>query len=191
MPDHSAPPRKLLVLDLDETLVHAREDRLEHDEDFRVGPYYVYRRPHLEKFVQTTLERYDVGVWTASGELYASQVINRIFPAGALKFVWSSKRCTVARNWTTGEYETIKNLSKLKKQGYALDSILAIDDTPSKYARSFGNLVAVREFVGDRSDNELPLLLQYLESLHPVENVRTVEKRRWQERLLQRGTSVA
>ena len=176
--------RKLLVLDLDETLVHATENQLGHAEDFRVGPYFVYRRPHLAEFLADVLQQFDVGVWTASGELYAAQVIERIFAPDSLKFVWSSQRCTTTRDWTTGHCTTIKNLSKLKRQGYALDSIIAVDDTPSKYARSFGNLVTVREFIGDRSDVELPALALYLRSLLPATNVRAIEKRRWREQVM-------
>ena len=108
-------------------------------------------------------------------------VLERIFPAGALEFVWSSQRCTLTRDWTTGDYTTVKNLRKLKARGYPLESIIAVDDTPSKYARSYGNLVSVREFVGDPTDDELPLLAAYLQELAPVPNVRTVEKRRWRE----------
>lgn len=173
--------RKLLVLDLDETLIHATEETLDHDEDFRVGPYRVHLRPHLSGFVSGMLTQFKVGVWTASGESYAAQVVERIFPSGALEFVWSSKRCTTTRDWTTGEYQTIKNLQKLKSKGYPLESIIAVDDTPAKYARSYGNLVTVREFVGDRSDAELPLLAAYLAHLADVPNVRSVEKRNWRE----------
>lgn len=175
--------RKLLVLDLDETLIHATESTLAHDEDFRVGPYRVHLRPHLAGFVSTVLAQFRVGVWTASGESYAAQVVERIFPAGALEFVWSSGRCTTTRDWTTGEYQSVKNLQKLKSRGYALESIIAVDDTPAKYARSYGNLVTVREFVGDRSDAELPLLAAYLAHLAGVPNVRRVEKRNWREHM--------
>lgn len=177
----TAKTRKLLVLDLDETLIHATEHALGQDEDFRVGPYRVHLRPHLRDFVSAVLARFEVGVWTASGEIYASQVIERIFPSGALAFLWSSARCTTARDFTTGGYQTIKNLQKLKSRGYALESIIAVDDTPSKYARSYGNLVTVQEFVGDRSDAELPLLAAYLAHLAQVPNVRRVEKRNWRE----------
>jgi len=175
--------RKLLVLDLDETLVHATEETLAHDEDFCVGPYRVHLRPHLSSFVSHVLERFRVGVWTASGESYAAQIVERIFPNGSLEFVWSSKRCTMARDFTTGGYQTLKNLQKLKTRGYPLESIIAVDDTPSKYARSYGNLVTVREFLGDRSDAELPLLAAYLAQLAEVPNVRSVEKRGWRTRM--------
>jgi RNA polymerase II subunit A small phosphatase-like protein len=177
------PTRKLLVLDLDETLVHATEEALAHPADFNVGPYHVYKRPHLAPFLAEVLQHFDVGVWTASGERYATQVIEQLFAPGALRFVWSSRRCTTARDWHSGEYTTIKNLAKLKRHGWRLETVIAVDDTPSKYARSYGNLVTVREFVGDRADDELRLLARYLRTLLPAPNVRTIEKRGWRDRL--------
>ncbi len=176
-------PRKLLVLDLDETLIHATGRRIDREEDFRVGHYYVYLRPHLDQFVSFALSAFSVGVWTSSGETYAEQVIQKIFPQGALEFVWSSQRCTPARDWTTGEYTTIKNLRKLKARGYRLESVIAVDDTPSKHAKNYGNLVTVREFLGAQDDDELLLLTKYLQQLVPVQNVRTVEKRFWRKRM--------
>lgn len=170
---------KLLVLDLDEPLIHARETPLDHPEDFRVAGYHVYLRPHLADFLARMFERFEVGVWTASGEIYAAQVVERIFPPGKLAFLWSSKRCTTTRDWITGGDQTVKNLQKLKSRGYPLESIIAVDDTPAKYARSYGNLVTVREFLGERDDAELPLLAQYLVQLADVPNVRAVEKRNW------------
>jgi TFIIF-interacting CTD phosphatase-like protein len=105
------------------------------------------------------------------------------------QFVWASQRCTLARNWSIGDYQTLKQLIKLKRRGYALEGIIAVDDTPSKHARNFGNLVTVEEFVGAESDRELLLLMPYLAQLAKVANVRTVEKRRWraQVALLQPG----
>lgn len=175
--------RKLLVLDLDETLIHAREQPLPgRVEDFHIAPYVVYQRPHLAAFIEAVSQDFDLGVWTSSGEHYAAQVIDRIFPAGLLKFAWSSDRCTTVRDWATGGYGNVKDLGKLKKHGYALAAIIAVDDTPSKYARHYGNLVTVREFVGDPDDMELPQLAAYLRTLVPVANVRTVEKRGWRAR---------
>lgn len=175
--------RKLLVLDLDETLVHARHTPLDRPEDFRVGEYFIYRRPHLEAFITGALGLFDVAVWTSSGEQYAAKVIERIFPAGALRFTWSSKRCTTVRDFETGEYGNKKDLAKLRRRGYPLESIIAVDDTPSKYSRSYGNLVTVSEFTGDPADDELPHLLRYLATLATIANVRTLEKRRWRTQL--------
>lgn len=44
--------RPLLILDLDETLVHARTKPLPHAPDLSIAPYVLYRRPGLEGFLQ-------------------------------------------------------------------------------------------------------------------------------------------
>ena len=187
MPAPTGTARKLLVLDLDETLIHASEAALDRAEDFRVGPYFIYRRPHLDAFIARVRMHFELCVWTASGEAYATQIIERTFPPGALEFVWSHRRCTLVRDWTNDGYETIKNLAKIKRRGYRLESVIAVDDTPAKYARSYGNLVAVREFVGDTSDAELPLLADYLIGLASAANVRVIEKRHWRQQVSKAG----
>src|ERR1700693_2838213 len=96
--------RKLLVLDIDETLVHATETPLDRNEDFVVGPYFVYKRPNLDSFIEYALRTFLVGIWTSSGDVYADEVIRTIFPADSLQFVWSSDRCTMARDFDTGEF---------------------------------------------------------------------------------------
>jgi len=44
-PDTMPQGGKLLILDLDETLVHASERELERSADFRLVGYHVYLRP--------------------------------------------------------------------------------------------------------------------------------------------------
>ena len=67
---------KLLVLDLDETLIYATDDYAELDEpepgDFSVGPYLVRRRPGVEEFLARCLEWFEVGIWTASTSRFNS-----------------------------------------------------------------------------------------------------------------------
>lgn len=175
--------KKLLVLDLDETLIHASDNKLEHVESFRVASYFVHKRPHLDWFLTEMLKVYDVGVWTASGEVYAEIVTKELFDVGDLEFVWASKRCTLARSLQTGEYDVIKNLRKLKKKGYVMEDIIIVDDTASKHTRNYGNLVLVKEFTGDQTDDELLALAEYLIQLSTVQNVRAVEKRNWKSNI--------
>lgn len=176
--------RLLLVLDLDETLIYASETELDRAADFRAVGYHVYRRPHAERFIAYALANFDVGVWTSSGRVYAEAVVAALFPPRSLRFVWSSERCSISRDWSTGEYLNRKRLQKLKRHGYRLERMLAIDDTASKHAYNYGNLVCVREYLGDDdSDDELLQLMSYLDRLAHEPNVRTIEKRRWRERL--------
>lgn len=186
-PDRPSRPsgdRLALMLDLDETLVHASEIELDRPADFRAVGYHVYRRPHLETFLAHVLTRYDVGVWTSSGRRYADAVVDALFPPQSLHFVWSRERCSLSRDWNTGDYLYRKRLQKLKRHGYRLERLLAIDDTPSKLADNYGNLVCVREYLGeDEHDDELLLLIAYLDRLSAEPNVRRIEKRRWRERI--------
>ncbi|WP_282296829.1 HAD family hydrolase [Stenotrophomonas sp. PS02289] len=179
----STTDRKLLVLDLDETLVHASEVELERPADMRVADYHVYKRPHVDAFLDFAFSRFRVGVWTSSGELYARPLVAQLMPGRTPEFVWSAKRCTTVRDWETGHYSTQKRLAKLKRRGYRLEQIIGIDDTPSKYAQNYGNLVLVQEFNGDLADDELAMLPAYLEHLAVQPNVRSIEKRRWRNTL--------
>jgi RNA polymerase II subunit A small phosphatase-like protein len=173
-------PTKLLVLDLDETLIYSTEHNLARAADLRVGAYYVYRRPHLADFIGVCFEHFDVAVWTSSSELYARQIVSGIFPApGALKFVWSVNRCTPRYDAQAWSYHWVKRLGKVKRHGYRLEEVVVVDDTPQKHIHNYGNLVTVKEYRGDLRDSELRLLARYLVRLAEAPNIRAIEKRYW------------
>jgi RNA polymerase II subunit A small phosphatase-like protein len=170
----------LLILDLDETLVHARHEPLQIEPHFSVGPYAVYRRPFLNEFINFCRENFEVAVWTSSSEDYAVEIVKQVFGSDyPLSFVWARNRCTVGIDANEYAYQWGKNLRKVKKKGYSLERVLAIDDTPEKYRRNYGNLVRVKPFEGDFSDDELNRLIPYLLRLKDVPNVRKIEKRFW------------
>ena len=179
----ATPIWKLLILDLDETLLFATEERLEMPEAFIVGQYYVYLRPHLGEFLAACSTRFDIAIWTASSEDYAAAVVARLFAGGPVpKFVWARDRCTVRSDPDTREMYHVKDLKKVRAQGYALEHVIVVDDTARKHERNYGNLVTVRPFEGDQADDELVHLERYLLALADVPNVRAIEKRGWRNR---------
>lgn len=184
--DHLMPRfDKLLVLDLDETLIHAVETPLPNRWDFRVFDYYVYKRPGVDEFLQTCLDWFAVGVWSSSGVLYADAVVRQLLGGPErLAFVWSASNCARRYDPEAGVPVSGKDLKKLTRKGFQRERIIMIDDSPEKLAKNYGNGVIVRPFEGDPADDELRLLLKYLEVLGPVENVRAVEKRGWRSRVL-------
>lgn len=181
--------RKLLIFDLDETLFFATAVRLPQPESFRLGPYFVYKRPHVGEFLTFCAAHFDLAVWTASSEDYAVGAVAEVFgPETPLQFLWARSRCTYRTDQETRESYWVKDLRKIRKLGYHLERVLVIDDTARKHERNYGNLIQVRAFEGESHDDELALLWRYLETLVDVENVRTVEKRGWRNRALERGT---
>jgi RNA polymerase II subunit A small phosphatase-like protein len=176
--------RLLLVLDLDETLMHATERPLLHAADHELPPYFLYRRPGLTEFIDTVSSGFRLAVWTSSSPGYARAVCQWIFPdPNRLEFVWASDRCTPTRDFDTDSWCQAKPLKKLKRLGYDLNRVLVVDDSPEKHTRNYGNLVQVAPFLGDPDDNELSHLAMYLTRLAAEPNVRRLEKRFWRRRL--------
>jgi RNA polymerase II subunit A small phosphatase-like protein len=174
----------LLVLDLDETLVYATEGYLDRNPDFEAGSYAVYKRPGLDQFLSTVRAYFDLAVWTSSNRLYADFVVPNTIPSDIeLKFIWSRERCTMRFDPERHDYESVKNLNKLKRRGYRLEQILMVDDTPAKLAGHYGNLVRVKPFFGDLDDRELFQLSKYLPTLSETKNVRKIEKRFWRNQI--------
>lgn len=175
-------PGKLLILDLDETLVYAADEPLDRPADFGVGTYHVYRRPFLAEFLATVSQWYTLAVWTSAGTAYGSGIVQAIFPPTlALAFVWYGPRCTMRLDLETRDYYHIKNLRKVKREGYALEHVVMLDDSSEKLERNYGNHLRLNAFFGDRADTELRDVLPFLNYLRTVENVRAIEKRTWRD----------
>ncbi|WP_426270574.1 NIF family HAD-type phosphatase [Dyella kyungheensis] len=174
----------LLILDLDETLVHATDVPLPRAPDFEIPPYALYLRPGVGEFLDWALTTFKVAVWTSSSPKYAEIVTSLLFEdLSKLEFVWARNRCTPRRDFERDVWWDSKPLHKVRRRGFDLRRVLAVDDNPEKYARSYGNLVAVSPYHGSLDDDELPHLRRYLEELAIHPNVRSVEKRFWRRRL--------
>lgn len=181
----------MLILDLDETLMHAREQALEEKEAFKVFHFYVYLRPFLKEFLEEIKEDFLVAVWSSASDDYVEAMVAQLFPKDyPLEFVWGRKRCTYRSKRFSEhfgryleDYETpyfyLKSLDKVKRRGYQLERILIVDDSPEKTQNNYGNAIHPSEFTGNTADDELLYLLKYLKSLKDIVNVRRLEKRGW------------
>lgn len=181
-------PPLLLILDIDETLVFGTESPLPNREpDFIAGTYAIYRRPHLDAFLNAIGQNFDLAIWSSASASYVREIASTLIPdATQLEFVWSRERCTRRYDPEFQEAYYAKNLDKVCKLGFALERILIVDDSPEKVSRHYGNHIRVLPFTGDPHDTELQKLLPYLISIRNVENVRKIEKRHW--RLLSPNT---
>lgn len=170
---------KLLILDLDETLIFATETRLDSTEGLSFSKYFIYLRPGLDDFISFATRTFRVAVWSSSASDYADAIVRRIFNDRPLEFVWTRERCTlrvdpdlVTRYW-------VKDLKKVRRRGYSIEDILVVDDTASKLERNYGNHIRIAPFLGDPADHELEHLQRYLVTLKDEPNVRSIDKRFW------------
>lgn len=187
----SAPPKRLesgdqgplLVLDLDETLIHASDASPDAKPDNRVFGYSIYRRPGLDAFIDEVGRHFMLGVWTSSSADYAREICALVFPdPAALQFIWARDKCTRRRDWESQDVVYVKRLIKLRRYGYDLSRVLVVDDSPEKHPGNYGNLVRVTPFEGDPRDEELRYLASYLVDLARHPDMRRIEKRGWRNR---------
>lgn len=183
MGDNTSKP--LLILDLDETLIFGSEVQLHRAADFRVGPFYVYKRPLLDQFLKSVSRAYDMAIWSSASDDYVNGIAqNLLSMVGHWRFIWSRARCVRRMNPETYEVDFIKDLRKVQRMGFDLDRTLIVDDTPAKVCRNYGNAIYVSPFEGSDDDGELILLDRFVHSLHRCSNFREVEKRGWRTRHL-------
>lgn len=189
MVKNQCPTDKLIILDLDETLIFSSKTTLDRPADFSVGKLHTYIRPYAMDLIRFCFNHFNhVAVWTSATRSYADKVCQAVFQQHYtnLTFIWSRERCIRYFNTELFEEEWIKDLNKVKRLGYPLENIIMIDNSPQKLRRHYGNLVTVKDYEGI-ADDELQQLIEYLPMLVKEPNIRSVEKRNWR-RLIKDAT---
>jgi RNA polymerase II subunit A small phosphatase-like protein len=158
---------RLIVFDLDETLVHATQEPLAIPASFEVPPYVVYVRPFAAELIDFCARRFDVAVWSSSSQLYVEAVTSRLFGTQyPIKFSWDVQRCVQKVDPRTNGYVYIKDLRKVQKHGYTVNEILMIDDSPEKLQRQPGRHLHIAPFTGDVNDRALLDVIDKLRNVY-------------------------
>ena len=163
LPPQKGTLRNTLVLDLDETLVHASiqpSAEVEFTIDLAVKdqivPIYIRKRPGLDLFLNQVNMLFEVVLFTASLPGYADAIVETIDPIGVFSARLYRSSCE------TSESGYIKDLSRL---GRDLNRVLILDNCPQSYALQPENALPISSWVGQSSDLELESLLPMLSSL--------------------------
>ncbi|XP_032093766.1 CTD nuclear envelope phosphatase 1 isoform X1 [Thamnophis elegans] len=141
--------RKILVLDLDETLIHSHHDgvlrptvRPGTPPDFILKVvidkhpvrFFVHKRPHVDFFLEVVSQWYELVVFTASMEIYGSAVADKLDNnRSILRRRYYRQHCTLE----LGSY--IKDLSVVHND---LSSIVILDNSPGAYRSHPGKYTA-------------------------------------------------
>uniref|UniRef100_A0A915DKL9 FCP1 homology domain-containing protein n=1 Tax=Ditylenchus dipsaci TaxID=166011 RepID=A0A915DKL9_9BILA len=141
-------PRKILVLDLDETLIHSHHDGVVRPPDLGVKGtppdfvlkvvidnqpvrFFVHLRPHVDFFL-AVVSQYDLVIFTASMEIYGTSVADRLDKGrGILRRRYFRQHCTMDYSGYT------KDLSAVHSD---LSSIFILDNSPAAY-RNFTQML--------------------------------------------------
>lgn len=165
--------RKTLVLDMDETLVHCffqYKENASWDWNFTLQngnnmlSVYCSIRPYLQEFLAAASKMYEIVVFTASQERYASKVLDLIDPVGYIQHRLFQQHCTAVQGMF------IKDLSLL---GRPLSQIVIIDNSLVSFAFQPSNGIPCDTWLGtQRDDCELLHLVPILQQLYAATDVR-------------------
>lgn len=176
--------RKVLVLDLDETLIHSHHDGvirqtvkpgtppdfvLKVTIDRHPVRFFVHKRPHVDFFLDIVSQWYDLVVFTASMEIYGAAVADKLDNnRGILGRRYYRQDCTL----DFGSYT--KDLSAVCKD---LSSIFILDNSPGAYRAYPDNAIPIKSWFSDPTDTALLNLLPVLDALRFTSDVRSVLSR--------------
>jgi Dullard-like phosphatase family protein len=154
------PIKKLLVLDLDETLVHTDISYSEYPSVthinfetyyFKINDIYCTTqvRPHMFDFLTYVSQYYDIAIFTASKKYYADTILNAIDPDNK----WFKQRyyyhnCTLLSD----DGYPIKDLAIMNRK---LKYIVLVDDSVSVYQDHIPNLIQIQGWTGYQHDQKL------------------------------------
>ncbi|KAE8728744.1 putative Haloacid dehalogenase-like hydrolase superfamily protein [Hibiscus syriacus] len=154
---------KTIVLDLDETLVHSVPGPPPKMYDFMFKPnifglemnFYVLKRPGVDEFLEAISKKYEVVVFTAGLEPYASLLLDVLDPKGLISHRLYRDSCK-----QIGRGRFIKDLSTM---GRDLGKVVIVDDNPKSYSLQPANGIPIKRFEYDIEDTELKKLTQFFQ----------------------------
>ena len=162
---------RLIVFDLDETLVHATEVPLPYAHTFQIGLYFVYARPFVSELIEFCASHFEVAVWSSSSERYVERVTAELFgTAFPVVFSWAVSKCVQKADPKSNGYVYVKDLRKAMRHGYAAEEIIMIDDSPEKLQRQPTRHLCLPAFSGDPSDRNL---LEVIERIKEMAEIRS------------------
>uniref|UniRef100_A0A7E4UXU4 protein-serine/threonine phosphatase n=1 Tax=Panagrellus redivivus TaxID=6233 RepID=A0A7E4UXU4_PANRE len=168
-PSSSAPQKKTLVVDLDETLVHSSFKPVQNADfvipveiDNIVHQVYVLKRPYADEFLEAIGPLFECVLFTASLAKYADPVSDLLDK----RRVFTSRLFREACVYYEGNY--IKDLDKL---GRDIRDVIIIDNSPASYAFHPRNALPCKTWFDDPHDQQLLELIPILERLATTDNI--------------------
>jgi Dullard-like phosphatase family protein len=180
--------KKLLLLDLDETLIHSEyeikneninsyDTIIKFKDDSNDGPeeYFsvgIYLRNGVHKFLNILNNYFTIGIFTASQKEYADAILQYLDPdKNIIKFCLYRNNCI-----NVNDLVNIKDLRIIKD--IDLKKTVLIDNNMYSFAPQLSNGILINSFYGDKNDVELFNVLNYLmEFIFPADDVREVNEK--------------
>ena len=169
--------RKVLVLDLDETLIHTTFNPppkfdFESEVMFNGKPTIIYtvKRFGLDSFLFEMSKLYEIVLYTASQRVYADKVINLIDPKKRISHRLYREHCIVVN-----KTHYLKNVKILGRNN---QDIIIVDDNNMAGMLQPNNFYKIDVFDGNSKDRQLCRLASFLRHLAVKQNIGPIRRER-------------
>ncbi|CAD8106072.1 unnamed protein product [Paramecium primaurelia] len=166
--------KKVLVLDLDETLVHCEfkeNPNFQHEAILKVihkeQEYKVYlrTRPHLNKFLLEASQDYEIIIFTAGYEVYCEKVLEYIDKDRLISDYYARGSCQFING------VCFKDLFLLDR---LMEDIIFIDNNPNAFDRCQENGLLIPSYLDSDDDDCLLKLIPFLKFLSKKKDLRPI-----------------
>lgn len=182
--------KKIIIFDLDETLLHATKNKLDLQEDFCYENYFIYLRPYVNEFLTECSKLCAIAIWSSADDEYVKSISNQLINDSInMDFIWGRSECWMkivkVEDEDTGlkrkEYQNIKPLEKVRRKGFKMNNLLIIDDSPYKVKDNPDNYFIIEAFHGNPKDRVLKSLLAYLKRIVKEGDFTSIDRENWKE----------
>ena len=145
--------RKVLVLDLDETLIHSSQFPPHPKVDsFQCGspPIIVHKRPGVDHFIEMATTIFDTYIYTYGTLVYADPIIDELCPMIRQDHRLYRHRCKVEKGAVKKD---------LKRFNRPMTDVILIEDSPFAKRQQPDNTILIPPWQGSPSDT---VLIDYL-----------------------------
>ena len=154
-----------LILDLDQTLVHAGPIAATGIETHIGKEYIISERPYAKELIESLSPKFEIIVFTSADEEYANQVYDYFNVGGNILAKLLTKSSCIA----TKEGYLVKDLRIFADR--SVNEILIVDDCIISFAFHLANGIPVTPFDGSADDNELYHLINYLKKIYESDDI--------------------
>lgn len=171
--------QKTLILDMDETLIHAKpkiKENEDYEPDFEILlkdeeydselVFMVKMRPGLVECLERLSQFYEIAVFTAAERTYATKIIKHFDPEGKyIKHILSRESCVHVNNFYVKDLRIISDRK--------MEEMVIVDNSIVAFAFNLDNGVPINDYRGDvPMDEELVYMTSYLEDIYHYDDIR-------------------
>ncbi len=193
--------KKILILDLDETLVHSscnspffynnnnnfnnnnnnNFNNNFYDFEYTIYyknkniPIYVYKRPYVNEFLYQMSKLFTIYIFTSSMKEYSNKLIDLLDFEKCIDKRYFRENCTKLNDLYVKDLNKLFDRKKFTND-YVNKNIIIIDNNPISYLFNHNNAIPIDSWNLNKNDDELLKLIPLLEFLSNVDDVSKVIK---------------